>query len=102
MTDASASYLLIASNHIRSRKTQNERAEWRESLKQNIVQQQNKELLIQQERVDDFKRQEVYAEMLEKEHIARMGALESALSYQPPPSSIRAAEGITWWYWWSC
>ena len=76
-------------------KTQNERAEWRESLKQNIVQQQNKELLIQQERVDDFKRQEVYAEMLEKEHIARMGALESALSYQPPPSSIRAAEGIT-------
>ena len=76
-------------------KVADKKQEWRDSLQHNIKQMKIKQEEEQIEKIKDQKRQEEYAKMLEKDHLARMAALEKSLNYRPPEASIRAAKGIT-------
>ena len=75
-------------------KLNRERAEWRQTMEHNKIEQAKREEQVLREREEDKVRMKLYAEMLEKEHNDRMRALNAAMAYQPPESSIRAAKGI--------
>ena len=76
------------------RKKEQERREWRATMEHNKIEQARREQQLMKEREEDEVRMKLYAEMLEKEHRDRMRALNAALSYKPPETSIKAAEGI--------